>query len=288
MRGWKKNMSAKKLTIQRVGIFLIVILALTSILWNEFNKKENSINYVANNIVPNTSGEFTIYSEILKEERKIEISLPKGYKDTEKQYPVLYFLDAEMESRFTNIIDMVESQHDLGVLPQMIIVGIHNTNRNRDTIPVSIEARPGSGGAKQFLMFLDEELVPLINELYRTSFPRVLYGASNAGLFVVYALLEEPCSFDAYIASSPMIGWCPDFIHTLAEETFSKSLRDKFLFMIFGSDDYLRVTRDVPIFVDFLQGISPEGLQWESRMLEGMGHVPPDSLEEGLKVLFHT
>ena len=281
-------MSAKKLTFPRVGIFLIVILALTSILWNEYNKNENSINYMANDIVPDTSGEFTIYSEILNEERKIEVSLPKGYEDTDKQYPVLFFLDAEMVSRFTNIIDMIESQHDLGVLPQMIVVGIHNTDRNRDTIPVSVEARPGSGGAKEFLMFLDEELVPLIDELYRTSSPRVLYGASNAGLFVVYALLEEPGSFDAYIASSPMIGWCPDYIHTLAEETFSKALRDKFLFMIFGSEDSSRVTIDVPVFVDFLQGISPEGLQWESRMLKGVGHVPPDSLEEGLKVLFHT
>jgi len=276
-------MKTSRLDIRVLAASLLIILVLAGKLWVDYDEESAE---ERTEDMEGVAGVFKIRSEILGEERTIEVCLPEGYGDSEEAYPVLYFLDAEMVSRFTDVIDMVESQHATGVLPRMIVVGIHNTNRNRDTIPVSVEARPESGGSLNFLRFLDSELIPLIDESYRTSHPRVLYGASNAGLFVVYALLKSPDSFDAYIASSPMIGWCPDYIHGLAEETLSEPLQDKFLFMIYGSEDYVRVTRDVPGFVDLMQGKSPEGLRWESRILEGVGHVPADSLEEGLKALF--
>lgn len=199
---------------------------------------------------------------------------------------MLYILDAEMESVLMNAVSTVKSQYVFDISPNMIVVGIHNANRNRDTIPVSVAERPGSGGSFNFLRFLDEELIPLIEETYRTTRPRVLYGQSNAGLFTVYALLERPDSFDAYIASSPMIGWCPDYIHGLAEERFAETFKDKFLFMISGSQDYVRVTEYIPGFVEFIQAKAPEGLRWESRCLFGVGHVPPNSLEEGLRAFF--
>ena len=34
------------------------------------------------------------------------------------------------------------------------------------------------------------------------------------------------------------------------------------------------------------QGKSPQGLIWESRLLDGLGHVPAKSLEEGLRAFF--
>ena len=53
-----------------------------------------------------------------------------------------------------------------------------------------------------------------------------MYLGSNAGLFVVYALLERP---DAFIASSPMIGWCGNFIFELAEALLGEQLSGQIL-----------------------------------------------------------
>jgi len=271
-------MKTSRFDIRVVVVFLVVILVLSGKLWMDYNERTSRARA--------KGGEFTIHSEILGEERTFIVHLPAGYNDSVEAFPVLYLLDAEMESVFKHSVSMVESQYKLGVLPKMTVVGVQNVNRNRDTIPVSVEERPGSGGALSFLRFLDEELVPLIEKSYRTSRPRVLYGASNSGLFAVYALLERPDSFDAYIASSPMIGWCPEYIHGLAEERFAETFQDKFLFMIYGSRDYERVTEYILGFVDHIQGKAPEGLRWESRVLDGLGHVPANSLEEGLRALF--
>jgi predicted alpha/beta superfamily hydrolase len=264
--------------IRVVVVLLLVILVLGGKLWMDYNERISRAR--------GKGGEFTFHSEILREERIFIVHLPEGYNDSVETFPVLYLLDAEMASVFAQAVSMAESQHVLGVLPKIIVVGVHNVNRNRDTIPVSVEERPGSGGALNFIRFLNEELIPLIEKTYRTTRPRVLYGASNAGLFAVYALLERPDSFDAYIASSPMIGWCPEYIHGLAEERFEGTFQDKFLFMIYGSRDYERVTEYIPGFVDQIQGKAPEGLRWESRLLDGVGHVPANSLEEGLRAFF--
>lgn len=264
--------------IRVVVVLLLVILVLGGKLWMDYKGRTSRAH--------GNGGEFTSHSEIMGEERTFIVHLPEGYNDSVEAFPVLYLLDAEMGALFAQAVSMVESQHVLGVLPKMIVVGVHNVNRSRDTIPVSVEERAGSGGALNFIRFLDEELIPLIETSYRTTRPRVLYGASNAGLFTVYALLERPDSFDAYISSSPMIGWCPEYIHRLAEERFTETFQDKFLFMIYGSQDYVKVTEYIPGFVDLIQGKAPEGLRWESRLLDGVGHVPANSLEEGLRALF--
>lgn len=279
-------MKTLRLDIRVVGMSLFVVLVLGGKLWMDYNKRTAPAE--ASEILRDgVGGEFAIPSPVLGEERTIVVHLPAGYNDSEEAFPVLYVLDAEMESVLMGAVSTVGSLRMAGVSPDMIVVGIRNVDRNRDTIPVSVAERPGSGGALNFLRFLDEELVPLIEGTYRTTRPGVLYGASNAGLLVVYALLVRPDSFDAYIASSPMIGWCPEHIHGLAEERFEEALQDKFLFMIYGSLDKARVTEYLPGFVDFMQARAPEGLRWESRLLEGEGHVPASSLEEGLKALFH-
>lgn len=279
-------MKTSKINIQIVGIFLLIILVLSGKMWLDYRKKINPTEEETENMQDTVGGTITIQSERLGEERTIIVKLPAEYNDSDEVYPVLYMLDAEMEPFFENAVSMVDSDSTLGIIPRMIVVGIHNVDRNRDTIPVSVDERPGSGGALNFLMFLDEELIPFVEESYRTTRPRVLYGASNAGLFTVYALLERPNSFDAYIASSPMIGWCPEYIHRLAEERFTEPLQDKFLYMIFGSKDYVKVTEYVPGFVDLMQGKAPEGLRWVSRQIDGEGHVPSASLDEGLRAFF--
>ncbi|UCC43715.1 MAG: hypothetical protein JSU65_11390, partial [Candidatus Zixiibacteriota bacterium] len=80
----------------------------------------------------------TFYSEVLGEERTMLIALPKGYHDVKEGYPVLYVLDGEFF--FYQAHSAVQFLSECTYIrtppvPQMIVVGIVNVDRNRDYTP---------------------------------------------------------------------------------------------------------------------------------------------------------
>jgi predicted alpha/beta superfamily hydrolase len=227
------------------------------------------------------------YSRILEEERTIFVSLPDGYTTTEKDYPVLYVLDAEGETLFPKCVSAVKDLSAKSLVPQMIVIGIWNTIRNRDMIPEAVSHRPGSGGSENFLHFIKEELMPYIQQNYRTSGYSILYGMSNSALFAVFALLEKPNTFKAYIASSPMIGHCPEYLQKKAEAFIAKNhVSGRFLYMIYGTEDSRRVTEYVPDLQNYLDFHAPKGFISKLEILDGEGHVPASSLARGLQYIF--
>jgi len=227
-----------------------------------------------------------IYSETLGEKRTLIVRLPPGYEESQRRYPVLYQLDGEHESLLANAVSSIEYPRDDGSELSMILVAVANTDRSRDMFPVKVSKSPTSGGACRFLRFMVEELKPFVDGRYRTSRYDILYGASNAGLFVVYALLSMPDSFEAYIASSPMIGWCREFMFELAERCFSESESlDKYLYMICGEEDELYVTSHVADFAKLVEAQAPDDFRWELKVVEEGGHVPFTSLYDGLNAI---
>lgn len=153
----------------------------------------------------------SIYSNILKEERQLWIYSPNV--DTtyfeKPAYPVLYVLDGD--AHFASLQTMIQqlSLNGNTALPQMIIVGIANTNgnRTRDLTPTADPKVPDSGGSEQFTSFLEKELLPYIDDKYPTAPYRIFSGHSLGGLLVVNTLIQHPGLFNAYIASDPSIFW---------------------------------------------------------------------------------
>ncbi len=227
----------------------------------------------------------TIHSDALGEKRELLIRLPESYHGTESQYPVLYMLDANYTAFMVNDMFTIEYMRYVRKVPEFIIVGVYNTDRERDMIPVKIKGR-GGGGANKFLKFIEKELQPVINENYRTSGYNMLYGASNAGLFGLYALFNNPSLFDNVIAPSPMIGYCPELIQKLALKSFKKHSFNNKLYMIYGANDYHQVTVHIPEFTKLLKENAPEGLKYRVKYLEDEGHVPFTSLYNGLNWIF--
>lgn len=117
---------------------------------------------------------FRIPSGILDEERTILERLPAGYGTSGRSYPVLFVLDANPRpSRFgVSFYDVAEEVAALGKpVPELIVLGVRNTHRIRDMVPVPDSAfPPAPGKADAFLRFIEEELIP------------------DAGLFALYAL----------------------------------------------------------------------------------------------------
>ncbi len=158
-----------------------------------------------------------LYSEILDEERELWVSLPRSYHDSlyvQSSYPVLYLLDPDYH--FFSMVAVREALTGglYNYMPEMIIVGITNTDRSRDLTPTNSavihsgkKIHTTSGGADNFLSFIENELIPFVDSKYRTNNYRILNGHSFGGLFTLYALQERPSCFNAYIVHDPSIWW---------------------------------------------------------------------------------
>lgn len=225
-------------------------------------------------------------SKILGEEFEYLVDLPSGYDKTVKKYPVIYVMNSHMISTFATALATLD-RLSFEAIPQMILVGLCNDKgRARNTFPVRPNREPG--GADTFLSFLTDELIPHIDGNYRTEKYRILAGQSNTGLFVLYALLEKPKTFNGYIAASPSLGWCLDFMKDKARCVFSeKSFSKRFLYMNYGERDYKDLVIDpTDEMKKLLDEISPDDFEWKFEIIENDIHVPLASLNNGLLALF--
>ncbi len=224
-----------------------------------------------------------IHSKVLGEERTLFIYLPDNYNE-QASFPVLYMLDGEMIEPYREAVNCVKGID----FEEHIIVGIKTkVNRNRDMIPEKIEAREGSGGAEYFLKFLISELKPFMDKNYKTSGFNILYGASNAGLFTIYALLQSPADFDAYISSSSMIGHCSGFMYDLAAKTNPELLDGKILYIHWGMKDFFtQATEYLPDYYEMLTETFSGYLKSDIEGLEEGEHVPAGGIVAGMKFIY--
>jgi len=228
----------------------------------------------------------TLHSRVLDEDRVLLVGLPDEYDSTTAAYPVLYKLDGD-ERAFKTALSELNALRNARQIPPMILVGIPNTDRDRDMLPVAVPGRRGSGGAGDFLRFVRDEMIPFVEEHYRASDFSIVMGTSNSALFAVYTFVSEPSTFDAYLASSPMIGHSPELVRSATEKLLSRASRiDRALYIIYGDRDSPGVTEAVPPFLRQLRADMPEGLRLEHVVLPGEGHVPASSLTRGLTWIY--
>lgn len=154
-----------------------------------------------------------IQSEILSEEREYWISLPETYHDkykTYQRYPVLVLLDGHVHFKSsTGIVQfMSRAKNGSRQMPEMIVIGIMNVNRERDFTPDKIITRRknSTGGGDNFLAFLEQELIPQIDKTYRTIPYRMLFGHSLGGLITAHAYLKKNTIFNAFLSIDPSFG----------------------------------------------------------------------------------
>lgn len=157
-------------------------------------------------------------SAVLDETRSVFIHQPKGFWGMDEQMnnlPVIFVLDGETQFLHTAATIDFLSSAPLGndLIPRSIIVGIPNTNRDRDLTPIkgiiandttSLEI---TGGGPKFLSFLTDELIPFIDSSYSTSNHRTIIGHSLGGLLAFEALLRKRDYFNNYIAIDPALGF---------------------------------------------------------------------------------
>ncbi len=227
----------------------------------------------------------TIASTALGEERTILVRVPPGYDRTTQRFPVVLMLDAHAPQNGM-MASIIESQAFAGTMPEMILVGIQNTNRTRDLTPTKTE-RADSGGGNKFLDFVEQEVLPLVDRNYRTESYRVFAGHSLGGLTVVYAMLSRPHLFGGYIAASPVLHWDNSYVIKKTDELFKTQKEfKKSLFISLG---------DEPTYIagfnsyrELLKKNGPSGLDYEFQHWtdEDHGSVVMRSYLAGIRKIF--
>jgi uncharacterized protein len=211
---------------------------------------------------------------------EIGIWLPENYASGQTIYPVLYLLDGNVN--FGMATDLTPILREDNEIPELIIVGISYPIKSyadwlkyrlRDYSPTRIPRPEETGGASQFLEFVETQLIPFIDAQYRTnSTDRTLFGYSLGGTFVVYTFLKRPALFQRYVAGSPALNYDESVLFQYeAELAQSRSALPARLAMLVGEFDDFR--RDVERFSTLLQSRNYEGLQFKTFVLDGETHA---------------
>ena len=152
----------------------------------------------------------SLYSNILGEQRKIWVHIPQSAERSSlEKYPVLYLLDGNGHFySVTGMIKQLSTVNGNSICPEMIVVGIPNTDRRRDLTPSHTgDSINTSGGGEKFTAFLEKELIPYVDSNYPTRPYRTLIGHSLGGLLVINTLINHPTIFNNYVAIDPSLYW---------------------------------------------------------------------------------
>lgn len=235
-------------------------------------------------------------SEILKEKRSILIHLPDNYEDSNKSYPILIRLDGGTDMMLETVAVVNRLTYSDEISPEMIIVAIENTNRDRDMWPTNTKyySKPNIPGAEDFLSFIEKELIPYIEDNYQSSKEKIICGQSLSAVFVLYAFLTKPEIFDSYIACSGGFPASEEYFESLYNNAFQQAEKffGKKVFITNGLKDPLdphgKIHRQM---LDFSNAISEDiasSIFFKYSVYQDEGHVPFHSLYDGLKFIWEA
>ncbi|HEK9102300.1 TPA: alpha/beta hydrolase [Bacillus pseudomycoides] len=251
--------------------------------------------------------QWKMYSKIGNREYQIYISKPKQ-PAPEHGYPVIYVLDGN--AFFQTFQEAIKIQsvraEKTGVVPSIIVgVGypIEGTfaasERCYDFTP-SVPSKdalqktdgkpwPKSGGANEFLAFLQEELKPQIEKDFEIDRAKqTIFGHSLGGLFALHVLFTNTNAFQNYFISSPSIWWNNQsvlenkaaFINEL-----DRASSEVGVFLTVGALEREHMVRDATALSERLLNLQHNKLRFAFYEAKGENHasVVPTALSKALR-----
>jgi len=216
-----------------IGVILVVAIAGCS---NQPVEKNN-----------HTVTTFRHYSQSVKDTFYISVQVPLEYdQQEERRYPTVVLLDGNFY--FPMLSSSLHQYETARLLPPMILVSIgYNSFKTMDSLRARDYLFPGAlpsdelaaqGGGEKFKKYIVEELLPKIDEDFRTrGEDRSLLGHSFGGYFTLYTLLNQvegkSRTFRNFVSTSPTL-WYHDFYLNRLVEALKKR-REKNVLNIFLS-----------------------------------------------------
>ena len=218
---------------------------------------------------------FTLKSEALKAEREIQVFLPNSYKNSDKNYPVLYVLDGQLF--FLNCVNLQNTFVQYRETPEFIVIGIPNKRSERNR---NFRIR-----AKEYSEFIEKDVISFVDKTFRTTKKRMIFGWAFGGSFAIQTMLDKPKLFDAYIVASPFpisnkISQLDDF--------FAKNEKlNKSLYFTVGENEE-NVSIGTNALSTLLKTKAPKTLNWNYRQIKGESHrsTPYATIYHGIRKYF--
>ena len=260
----------------------------------------------------------SVYSHILNEKREIWIYLPSSYnpENSSKRFPVMYLLDGD--AHFHSVTGLIQQLaggiNGNSIFPDMIVVGIPNTDRTRDLTHVASRVTPdgreadflkSSGGGENFISFMRKELIPSIEKKYFTAPHRMLVGHSFGGIVAINVLLNHTDLFNSYISIDPSMWWAEgDLIQQARKKLASKDFKNKSLYLAVANTmppgiEIKEVENDTSLNTEHIRSIMElthileanknNGLEYALKFYseDDHGSVPLISEYDGLRFIFN-
>lgn len=249
--------------------------------------------------------EIIIAAGVDRLEYRILISPPVGDAPS-GGYPVIYALDGHAIFHTLAETARLQTRKPHGFDPVLIVaIGYPSgepfdmTRRCYDfTLPAEKQSLPKRkdgkewpehGGADHFLDLLQEEIMPMISDLYVVDKQRqALFGHSLGGLLVLHALYTRPALFTHYAAGSPSIWWGDYVIQSEQERfltTYVQMRLNRKLLITVGGDEHLHMVVDAEKLPRQLEPLAAYGLQVQMIKFPEEGHISvlPAALSRLLK-----
>lgn len=236
----------------------------------------------------------TLKSTVLGEDRIILVRTPAEYATNKASYPVLYMTDGDAHMGHT--ASTIEFLTRNGRVPEMIVVGVTNTDRTRDLTPAKSTNKnaagelqfPTAGGANNFLKFFETELIPEIEKQYRVQPYRILAGHSFGGLFAIHAMVSKPGLFHSYVAVSPSLQWEDAEALKRAEEFLKNQKELKVTLYTSLGNEPGGIGENFDKFREVLGRTNVKGFEWQAERMddEDHGSVVLRSHYSGLRKVF--
>ena len=192
------------------------------------------------------------------------------------------------------------------VIQESILVGIsysrgddRGVSRTRDYTPTfspmeksghSSASRLASGHAKEYVEFIADQVIPLLQKKYRIDpANKVFVGHSFGGLLGSYILVNRPEIFDHYIIGSPSL-WYDNKVIFQMEKQYAKKQKTLAANVMIYADDNdgslnnTQMADDVLAFEKILRSRNYTGLKLKVEIMKGENHhsVFPGLLARGL------
>ncbi|WP_132704685.1 alpha/beta hydrolase [Winogradskyella wandonensis] len=226
----------------------------------------------------------TISSQILGENRELKILLPRGYsEDDDKAYPVIYVFDGDY--LFEAVAGNVDYYAYWEDIPESIVVGINQVETRQDDLMYSEQnSLPIESGA-DFFEFIGKELIPFVEENYKTETFRVAVGHGETANFINYYLIRQNPVFNAYVAISPDLAVD---MESYVEEKLNAVEEKIFYYLAVSTTDIKHIAEASISLNNTLKSLQNTNLLYTFKEFEGATHyaMPAHAIPKALESIF--
>ncbi|WP_103865495.1 alpha/beta hydrolase [Aquimarina sp. I32.4] len=264
----------KKITQNAIGFLCLII---GSLVLNSCEKE--NISSIKN------SRSFTLESKYTNTKYEINVLYPETYTPS-NSYRTVYMLDGDDYYKEATDVVIESNKEDI------ILIGIGYDGKNRRGIdysyPKDNDFPTKSGGAREFINFINNELIPHIeNELEIKSTDKTLFGHSLGGYLALYLLFQQqqPNPFDNIIAASSNFMWYDAYLFDLEQQYFNiNDTLNKNLYITVGDLEGVSINLFYNAFKNKINERSYIGLALHSERLKNISHrnSPIISFKKGL------